>query len=598
VSADPAFLLRLAEANLARRELEPAAAALAAALQRLAHEPVSSPARVAALALAERLHGAVLPGEEELFGRLNALILQARGELKIVAPPPALPPDPLATSSQAALVLRRIVSSPDLVARLQALLPEQDRAEPSLPLIDVLGRLLAADLDISGASIVALDLVARATGATQAQLVVADAAGTRFCLPGHEAPLSAAAAALVAQAARARSTVAAAGALAAPVLEGSDLVATIVLEGPAGRFGPRERSLVEALAGLAAPGLARARRAEAARVALEKAERALTRERAATRRLAEPLILGKSAAVRALRALVERVASTRHAVLIEGESGTGKELVARLLHASGDRAEAPFVAENVAALGENLAEAELFGHVRGAFTGADADRQGLFQQADGGTLFLDEIGDTPPSLQAKLLRVLEAREVRPIGATAPLRLDVRVVAATNRDLAADVAAGRFREDLFHRLAVVRVRVPPLRERLEDLPLLLEHFLSRGAGELGQAPPRVAPDLLARLAAHPWPGNVRELQAWTTRYVLTGATTLDAGPTTDGDARLGIELRVGEPPHLLRDARAVFDRLYIAHVLRRVGGNVSAAAKLLDMNRSHLSTLVSRFRLRS
>ena len=222
-------------------------------------------------------------------------------------------------------------------------------------------------------------------------------------------------------------------------------------------------------------------------------------------------LIGDSPAMRTLFDWIERVAPSDVPVLIHGETGTGKELVARALHEESRRAGGPFVAENCAAVPANLLESELFGHKRGSFTGAVADREGRFVAANGGTLFLDEIGDMPLEMQAKLLRVLEEREVRPVGANRQVPIDVRVVAASHRDLEAMVAERAFREDLFYRLNVVRLELPPLREREGDVELLVRFFVQREAARLGVADPTVAPAALAVLAAAPWPGNVRQLE---------------------------------------------------------------------------------------
>jgi len=222
-------------------------------------------------------------------------------------------------------------------------------------------------------------------------------------------------------------------------------------------------------------------------------------------------IVGESAALRGAFALVERAARSRATVLLAGETGTGKELLARAIHRGSPRAERPFLGINCAAFPETLLESELFGHVRGAFTGADRDKRGLFEVADGGTLFLDEIGETAPSFQARLLRVLQERELRPVGGTRARHVDVRLIAASNRDLRDEIARGRFREDLYYRLAVFPIEVPALRERPEDVLPLARHFLAVHGRRDGKPGLRLSRDVVPLLATYPWPGNVRELE---------------------------------------------------------------------------------------
>jgi two-component system response regulator PilR (NtrC family) len=235
---------------------------------------------------------------------------------------------------------------------------------------------------------------------------------------------------------------------------------------------------------------------------------------AARRAAADPLdrMVGPSEAMQEVRALVGKVARSMAPVLVLGESGTGKELVARAIHLSSTRAAGPFIAVNCSAIPEQLLEAEFFGYRKGAFTGAQENREGFFQAAAGGTLFLDEIGDLPLSMQSKLLRVVQERAARPVGAVSEVPVDVRVVSATHKDLAQEVEAGRFRQDLYYRINVIHIRVPPLRERMQDLPELCNHILRRIAAEAGSATvPRLLPDALARLQAYAFPGNVRELE---------------------------------------------------------------------------------------
>jgi DNA-binding NtrC family response regulator len=280
--------------------------------------------------------------------------------------------------------------------------------------------------------------------------------------------------------------------------------------------------------------------------------------------------------VRELLDLVDRVAPTDVAVLVTGESGTGKELIARRLHARSRRAGGPFVAVNAAALPETLADSELFGHERGAFTGADRARAGRFEEASGGTLFLDEVGELSPALQAKLLRVLEEKTVRRLGSEHDLPVDVRIVAATNRDLAHEVEAGGFRRDLYFRLAVVPVALPPLRERPGDVETLARHFTARLAARHRLAPPELTPESLDALAGHSWPGNVREL-----RNVLENAVVVRAGqPVRPEDLHLS---PVAASPVALSLDEETREREAVLEALRRSGGNREAAARLLGIS---------------
>ncbi|MHC4392993.1 MAG: sigma-54-dependent transcriptional regulator, partial [Planctomycetota bacterium] len=258
----------------------------------------------------------------------------------------------------------------------------------------------------------------------------------------------------------------------------------------------------------------------------EVIERALVRAQLVRRRrgddsLTVPDLIGDAEGVRQVRDLVRRVAPTESTILIEGESGTGKELVARMVHYLSPRADGPFLAVNCGAFTENLLESELFGHLKGTFTGAIGDKDGLLKVAAGGTFFLDEVGEMPPSTQVKLLRVLQERQVMPIGASRPIRVDLRFICATNRDLAAEVRAGRFRSDLYYRLNVIPIELPPLRERWGDVPLLAGHFVRRYAERIGREVLSIAPDVQRQLEAYPWPGNVRELENVVQRAIALG-----------------------------------------------------------------------------
>jgi DNA-binding NtrC family response regulator len=282
----------------------------------------------------------------------------------------------------------------------------------------------------------------------------------------------------------------------------------------------------------------------------------------------------QDAATKELLALVDRVAARDIAVLVTGESGTGKELIARRLHAHSPRAKGPFVAVNAAALPETLAESELFGAEKGAFTGADQAREGRFEEANGGTIFLDEVGELPAPLQAKLLRVLEERVVRRLGGSREIPVDVRLVAATNRDLTQESESGRFRQDLFFRLAVVVVNLSPLRERREDIPLLARHFAARLAARHRVPVPELTGDAVVALGAHPWPGNVREL-----RNVLERAVVVRGGePIRAADLALA-----PSPPTSTSLDRAHREREALLSALRRTGGRREEAASLLGIS---------------
>jgi DNA-binding NtrC family response regulator len=290
-----------------------------------------------------------------------------------------------------------------------------------------------------------------------------------------------------------------------------------------------------------------------------------------------------SAAMSRLALLVKRVAPRDVTVLVTGESGTGKERVAEAIVRASSRADRPFVRFNCAALSPELVEAELFGHARGAFTGAVRARAGLFREAQGGTLLLDEVGELEGGAQAKLLRVLQEGEVRPVGEDRPVPIDVRILAATHRDLAQLVAQGRFREDLYYRLKVVTLHVPPLRERPEDIPVLARHFLARLAQRFGLAPATLTPELLARLAAHPWPGNVRELE-----NALESAVALSADGTLDLTSLPGAAEPTRPAPRAgLKERMAAYERGLIVAALEGARGNRTEAARALDVGRATL-----------
>ncbi|MFO0628542.1 MAG: sigma-54 dependent transcriptional regulator [Polyangiales bacterium] len=321
---------------------------------------------------------------------------------------------------------------------------------------------------------------------------------------------------------------------------------------------------------------------------LRRRARQLTTERALGRAL-----VGESAAFRRLLDDARRVARREIPVLLRGETGTGKELVAALLHAESPRRDAPFVRFNCAAIPAELAEAELFGHARGAFTGATGERRGFFRQAHGGSLLLDEVGELPISLQPKLLRALQEGEVQPVGAARVERVDVRVIAATHQDLRAAVAAGTFREDLFYRLAVVELTVPPLRARRDDIPALAEHFRRRYAARFDLPDARFTPALLAALGARDWPGNVRELENAVARMLALS----EGGPLGPEALDTVGEGAAREEPAGLRDEVARFERALLRKALAACGGNQSEAARRLGVSRMTLLDKLKRHGLR-
>ncbi len=305
-------------------------------------------------------------------------------------------------------------------------------------------------------------------------------------------------------------------------------------------------------------------------------------------------IIAKSAKMQAIIALVREVASLRSTVLIEGESGTGKEVVARALHSAGERRDRPFVAVSCAALPESLLESELFGYEKGAFTGAQTRRRGKFEMADTGTLFLDEIGDISPRLQADLLRVLQERAFFRVGGNEEIAVDVRIVAATNRDLQAAVGAGEFRDDLFYRLNVITIRVPPLRERMEDVPLLAEHFVERLATELKKDVVGISAGGLRVLLAYDWPGNTRELENTIERALVT----CRGRELTEEDLAFLRDMSAERQQWRVPDDRSLTDieRQVIAAVLRRTGGHVKEAAAVLGIDRSTLYEKMKRYEI--
>ncbi len=352
-------------------------------------------------------------------------------------------------------------------------------------------------------------------------------------------------------------------------------------------------SAVEAMRAGAFDYITKPFKREAVLATLERAfeRRALEAENRRLRRAVDQTsafgdLIGTSPAMREIFALIKKISSSRSSVLITGDSGTGKEVVARTIHFTGNRADRPFVPINCTAMPEGLLESELFGHARGAFTGAHTAKRGLFEEADGGTLFLDEIGDMPPLLQSKLLRVVQDREIRPVGSNKSVRVEVRIITATNRDLKREIEEGRFRNDLFYRLNVIPIHIPPLRERAEDVPELARAFARKhgGAGAV------ISTEAMERLLHLPWEGNARELENAIERALaLSGGATVYAEDLPAGSA----EAPSSEQESLLELAveqkltlRELDDR-YVDRVLASVGGNKVHAARILGINRRTL-----------
>ncbi len=316
-------------------------------------------------------------------------------------------------------------------------------------------------------------------------------------------------------------------------------------------------------------------------------------------------LVGDSPPMKRVLSLIQQVAPTDSTVLLTGESGTGKELVARAIHFSSPRHEARFVAVNCGAIAPNLIASELFGHVRGAFTGAHADHRGLIQEADGGTLFLDEVSNLPPDLQATLLRVIEGGDVRPVGSPDAVKVNVRYVAASNRDLGALVAEGKFREDLFYRFNVFPIRLPPLRERREDIVPLASHFLAHFSARMHKRVEDFTPEALRMLEQYDWPGNVRELSNVVERMVIL------CGSSRIGQAQLRESLAAAPPlavpqtadelaevkKHLRQQAAAEVERAFLLEALSRNGHNVTRAAEQTGMQRTHFQALLKKHGLR-
>jgi DNA-binding NtrC family response regulator len=311
-------------------------------------------------------------------------------------------------------------------------------------------------------------------------------------------------------------------------------------------------------------------------------------------------IIGKSAAMQQIYDLIERVAPRRSTILIQGESGTGKEMVAKAVHASSGRADAPFIAINCGNIPSELLESELFGHVRGAYTGATSTKRGLFEAANGGTLFLDEVSTISMEMQAKLLRVIQEREFRRLGGLESIKVDVRIIAATNTDLQTNVRQGTFREDLYYRLNVIAIKIPPLRERTEDIPLLSEHFIKKYGDENGRNSFSLEPSALKVLMDYDWPGNVRELENAIERAVALSpensiqADLLPKSITAPSSQKPGFLAHDGRS---LKEKVGNFEKSLILDALDKTDWNQKKAAKMLSVNATTLSEKLKRFKIR-
>jgi transcriptional regulator with GAF, ATPase, and Fis domain len=376
--------------------------------------------------------------------------------------------------------------------------------------------------------------------------------------------------------------------LAAPLAGRDGMLGVLYLDTrePGTRFDERHLELATAAAGIAAAALANVRYLEALEEEKQRIEGAL-----------DAGMVGESAAIRETQRLLARIAPTPSTVLLRGESGTGKELAARALHRGSLRAGKPFVAVNCATLSESLLQSALFGHERGAFTGAVERKIGKVEAAQGGTLFLDEVGEIPPALQAQLLRVLQEQEFERVGGTRPIKADVRLIAATNRDLEKMIREGTFREDFFYRLNVITVSMPALRDRREDIPLLASHFAAQVSRKLGRLLAGFTPEARACLLRYEWPGNIRELSNAIERAVVLGEGELihpEDLPETVLEAVPSLE--PGAPIGKYHDTVAAFKKRLIVDALEQSGGNVTRTAELLDLNPTYLHRLIRNFGL--
>jgi len=387
--------------------------------------------------------------------------------------------------------------------------------------------------------------------------------------------------------------------IAVPLWRGDDIIGLIQADNrqSAGMFHERDLEVALLLGAQAALAVDNATLVQRLRIAEEKARGENVYLKRREQKIKFDNIIGESPAMKAVFAQLEKVIDTRATVCIEGETGTGKELIASAIHYQSARREKMFVAQNCAALPENLLESELFGHKRGAFTSADSDKKGLFEIADGGTLFLDEMGEMPLALQAKLLRVLQEGTIRPVGATSEKQVDVRILCATNRDLAAEVEKGRFRQDLYYRLMVFPIKLPPLRERREDIPQLAAHFLKRYTEEYRIESPGFTQDALDALATYNWPGNIRELENEIQRIVIQA----ESGhwiEVTDLSPRLrkieGTVTRIAPKQGTLKEMMEQVERWLIAEALRDHGNNKTKTAATLGITREGLHKKLAKF----
>ena len=384
-----------------------------------------------------------------------------------------------------------------------------------------------------------------------------------------------------------------------PLWEGDTIRGVIQCDNREGRgfFTPHDLDVLTALAGLATLAIENARLVQRLRLAEEKlrGEVKYLKGREEKRRFSD--IIGESSAMNAIFRQLEKVIDTRATVCIEGETGTGKEVIASAIHYQGRRRDKLFVAQNCAAMPENLLESELFGHKKGSFTGADHDKKGLFEVADGGTLFLDEIGEMSLGLQAKLLRVLQESEIRPVGATASKSIDVRIICATNRSLEKEVEKGQFRQDLFYRLRVFPLRLPPLRERREDIPLLVDHFLRKYTLEMNKNVAGITPESMDQLAQYAWPGNIRELENEVQRLVIQcepeGFITPDLLAPSVRKVE-GLVGRVAPKKGTLKDMMEEVERWLLTEALRDHGGNKTKTAETLGITREGLHKKLSKY----